>query len=83
MTYFLPRRGQLLDELLRREGRGDYVSSRCMDCASQGVAGPARIRCTTCPPGPLLCEGCMVRKHADNPYHRTLVRPLRFFNVVQ
>lgn len=74
MTYFLPRRGLLLDELLRREGRGDYVSPRCLDCASEGVAGPARVRCTTCPPGPLLCEACIVRKHADSPYHRTQVR---------
>ncbi|KAI1792316.1 hypothetical protein LXA43DRAFT_1093838 [Ganoderma leucocontextum] len=69
MSDFLPRRDALLNELIRRDGRGDYSRNDCPGCPN---GGKAVIRCRTCSPGPLLCEACAVKKHADSPYHRTL-----------
>ncbi|KAK7046356.1 CxC2 domain-containing protein [Favolaschia claudopus] len=58
---------QYLDELLRCEGRGDYVNqSRCAEC---GLAGTQEHRCRDCFTDALFCSACMVKLHADNPFH--------------
>ncbi|KAJ7928222.1 hypothetical protein B0H13DRAFT_2549726 [Mycena leptocephala] len=56
-----------LDAVVRGEGRGDYVTQlRCGECRT--VDSPAH-RCEDCFTDALVCGGCMVRLHADNPFH--------------
>ncbi len=77
MKLFISKRTLFLNELLRREGRGEAVHDHCLDCAdpSRLTANKAAvIRCMTGSPGPMSCEDCAVRKHAVTPYHRVKVR---------
>ncbi|KAJ7893529.1 hypothetical protein B0H13DRAFT_1625179 [Mycena leptocephala] len=56
-----------LVELLRGEGRGDHWHySVCPACA----VSAALYRCKTCVGGDeLLCQGCIVDRHAQSPFH--------------
>ncbi|KAJ7270339.1 hypothetical protein C8J57DRAFT_1065839 [Mycena rebaudengoi] len=55
-------------EVLRLEGRGGYrLQESCAECAVAGVTGVHR--CNECFTDALFCSMCMVRLHADNPFH--------------
>ncbi|KAJ7099018.1 hypothetical protein C8R44DRAFT_593419, partial [Mycena epipterygia] len=57
-----------LDEVVRDEGRGDYRGQlRCAECR---VGGTQKFRCDECFTRALFCQGCTVRLHRDNPFHR-------------
>ena len=73
LKQFIPKRQFFLDEMLRRDGRGDFVAEKCSACPDRSTAGPASIRCMSCIPGPLVCEACAVRGHCSAPYHRIKV----------
>ncbi|KAI9061400.1 hypothetical protein FKP32DRAFT_1576075 [Trametes sanguinea] len=70
MSTWIPKRDFYLDELNRREGRGNFNNSKCLHCLNQAAPNDAFFRCTTCSPGPLYCSSCIVKGHASNPYHR-------------
>ncbi|KAJ7909356.1 hypothetical protein B0H13DRAFT_1616599, partial [Mycena leptocephala] len=58
---------EFLDAAVRCDGRGDYVTQlRCGEC--RAVDSPAH-RCEDCFTDALLCGGCMICLHADNPFH--------------
>ncbi|KAK7022232.1 CxC2 domain-containing protein [Favolaschia claudopus] len=58
---------EFLDELVRCEGRGDYINqSKCAQC---GASGKEEHRCRECFTDALFCTQCMVDLHADNPFH--------------
>ena len=75
MKQFVPKRQFFLDEMLRRDGRGDFTAEKCCSCPDASNARPASIRCMSCFPGPLLCEKCTVSRHTCTPYHRLKLRP--------
>ncbi|EIW79765.1 hypothetical protein CONPUDRAFT_34829, partial [Coniophora puteana RWD-64-598 SS2] len=56
-----------LKELLRGEGRGEQVEQTvCSSCQ----ASEPEFRCKDCFGGLLYCQGCIVKKHVENPLHR-------------
>ncbi|EPS93480.1 hypothetical protein FOMPIDRAFT_39266, partial [Fomitopsis schrenkii] len=55
-----------LAELLRHEGRGDFVQDICAGCDS----GAPRYRCEDCWDPRFYCEDCTRRRHRRNPFHR-------------
>ncbi|KAJ7848834.1 hypothetical protein B0H14DRAFT_2356572 [Mycena olivaceomarginata] len=59
-------RDVFLVQLLRREGRGD-APQECPWC--NNPANTPRYRCQECAGGILLCAGCCVDRHAENPLH--------------
>ncbi|RDX39929.1 hypothetical protein OH76DRAFT_1366991 [Lentinus brumalis] len=82
MKDWLPMAGVVLDELLRRDGRGDYRNfERCLSCGDRDTARPATIRCTTCDAGPLECEECVRERHQRHACHRLQRWNGRFFEV--
>lgn len=63
-----------LDEFVRTEGRGDYYNQRrCLECR---VLAVQTHRCTDCFTEALFCTPCIVRLHADNPFHQIMVSTL-------
>ncbi|KAI0716933.1 hypothetical protein C8Q76DRAFT_616443 [Earliella scabrosa] len=74
MKTWLPERDMYLDELVRREGRGDFVAEVCAFCTTDSEPGPcprkAVFRCLDCSPAPLCCDDCLCRRHTHLPYHR-------------
>ncbi len=79
MQSWVSERDLYLDELVRREGRGDFTAEMCSFCVER-PAGKAVFRCLECSPGPLCCRECLRERHAQLPYHRVMVRlPLRAF----
>ncbi|KAJ7032307.1 hypothetical protein C8F04DRAFT_1262054 [Mycena alexandri] len=58
---------EFADEILRCEGRGDYYNQvRCAECKVPGIQAH---RCQDCFTDALFCGNCVVRLHADNPFH--------------
>ncbi|KAJ7830049.1 hypothetical protein B0H14DRAFT_2366095 [Mycena olivaceomarginata] len=56
-----------LIQLLRRDGRGTVNTEECPGCHKPG--NNPIYRCQECAGGVLLCKGCCVDKHTDNPLH--------------
>ncbi len=73
MKTWIPERDKYLDELVRREGSGDFVSETCSSCPKDCAARKAVFRCLDCSPGPLCCNECLRTSHCLLPYHRILV----------
>ncbi len=74
MTVWMPMAGAVLDELVRRDGRGDFRKfDRCLSCPDREQARPATIRCTSCDAGPLECEECALVRHRRHACHRLMV----------
>ncbi|KAI0694816.1 hypothetical protein C8Q76DRAFT_634374 [Earliella scabrosa] len=71
MKTWIPERDAYLQELLRREGRGDFIAEECRNCP-YSPSGKAVFRCLDCSPGPLRCAACLCAHHAGLPYHRVL-----------
>lgn len=70
-------RQSYLEELIRWEGRGDYMrDSSCPDCVSRGREPPSapEFRCLDCFLPDLTCRECCVRRHRLNPLHIVEVR---------
>ncbi|KAJ7810115.1 hypothetical protein B0H13DRAFT_2248680 [Mycena leptocephala] len=60
--------GHFLDELLRHDGRGDYVHQHV--CAGGGCESVhAVFRCTDCLHSCLYCEDCIAEVHRWTPLH--------------
>ncbi len=75
MKAWLPMAGVVLDELVRRDGRGDFRKfDMCLSCPDRVTARPATIRCTSCDVGPLECEECTKERHKRHACHRLSVR---------
>lgn len=60
-------RNSLLDALLRREGRGPWVTKGCMGEGCLELR--AEFRCEDCFGGRLLCGRCVVERHREEPLH--------------
>ncbi|KAF7364442.1 CxC2 domain-containing protein [Mycena sanguinolenta] len=61
-------REQFLDEILRLDGRGDYIGR--VDCSEGGdLCGTPEYRCTDCLVPCMYCEACIVAIHKRNPLH--------------
>ena len=63
---WIPHRTEFLHELLRLEALPGAMS--CAGCGSSAV-----YRCISCFLGELLCEGCLVLRHANAPLHKVQV----------
>lgn len=72
MKTWIPERDLYLDELIRRQGRGDFTAALCAYCQSENP-GQAVFRCSDCSPGPLCCDKCLCERHLLLPYHRIKV----------
>lgn len=73
MSLWLLERDTFLLELLRLDGRGDYVSQYlCRGCAECPL--PPLYRCKDCFSTELYCQRCTVEKHHANPLHKIEVR---------
>jgi hypothetical protein len=73
-----------LDEILRHEGRGDYIHQEiCPDCFSlnEETPGGAEYRCKDCFLRDLVCQACCVRRHRVNPFHRIEVSNILFSHI--
>ncbi|KDR83151.1 hypothetical protein GALMADRAFT_134646 [Galerina marginata CBS 339.88] len=73
VVWMETHRQHYLDEIMRWEGRGDFMHSvSCPDCASRKAAtpGPAEYRCVECFLPDLLCSSCCVKRHRLHPFHR-------------
>lgn len=64
---WLLERQTFVDEFIRLEGRGKAADRLC-DC---GMA--ASFRCNDCLSVNLSCQECIVRRHAETPFHRIKV----------
>ncbi|KAF8137969.1 hypothetical protein K438DRAFT_1638774, partial [Mycena galopus ATCC 62051] len=62
-----PLRNEFLDGLLRREGRGPWWVKGCMGEGCLELR--AEYRCNDCFGSRLLCRGCVVQRHRDEPLH--------------
>lgn len=62
---WLEHRDEFLQELLRLEGRGDYIDETCAICRKESGV----YRCQSCMGKQLLCKGCVVQNHLFNPLH--------------
>ncbi|KAJ7795160.1 hypothetical protein B0H14DRAFT_2391995 [Mycena olivaceomarginata] len=61
-------REEFLDELVRQDGRGDYVYQRL--CAAAGCAAYSPVyRCSDCLHPCLYCERCVKSMHQSLPLH--------------
>ncbi|KAF7349654.1 CxC2 domain-containing protein [Mycena sanguinolenta] len=56
-----------LDELLRHDGRGDYMGS--VECPGGADCRPPEYRCSDCLHPCLYCKACIVAMHARVPLH--------------
>ncbi|KAJ7473239.1 hypothetical protein FB451DRAFT_1035635 [Mycena latifolia] len=65
MHKWRPRRNQVLQELLRRDGTGDARIDKCPGCSTDN----ANIRCKSCFGDLLYCTDCCVGLHLHNPLH--------------
>lgn len=65
-------RQHYLEEFMRWEGRGEFISDQCLDCKARRVDSPGRAiyRCTECFIPDLVCQSCCVKRHRTNPFHR-------------
>ncbi|KAJ7929448.1 hypothetical protein B0H13DRAFT_2228508 [Mycena leptocephala] len=62
-------REEFLQELVRLEGRGDYIQQkRCAQCEVAGV--PAVHCCRDCFTDALFCKQCTIVLHRDTPLHQ-------------
>ncbi|KAJ7030526.1 hypothetical protein C8F04DRAFT_1263825 [Mycena alexandri] len=64
---WIHQRNSFQDALLRREGRGPWWPKGCMSPTCLEME--AEYRCEDCFGGRLLCKGCMVEHHRDEPMH--------------
>ncbi|KAH7909550.1 hypothetical protein BJ138DRAFT_1197507 [Hygrophoropsis aurantiaca] len=65
LLQWLPERSAFLDELIRLDGRGDYID--VMECCELGLA---IFRCEDCFGLRPRCQSCIVLLHAQTPLHR-------------
>ncbi|KAJ7081910.1 hypothetical protein C8R43DRAFT_862272, partial [Mycena crocata] len=61
-------RDTYLMQLLRRRGCGDASTTLCPKCKNVANGMPI-YRCRDCAGGQLLCRGCCIERHAENPLH--------------
>jgi hypothetical protein len=61
-------REEFLDELVRQDGRGDYVYQRLCAAAGCAASSPA-YRCSDCLHPCLYCERCVKLMHESLPLH--------------
>ncbi|KAJ7166440.1 hypothetical protein C8R43DRAFT_946003 [Mycena crocata] len=63
-----PRRNEYGAALLWRDGLGYANLNLCSAC--KDASASPEFRCKNCFGDDLLCSGCCVRRHANNPLHR-------------
>ncbi|KAF8176874.1 hypothetical protein K438DRAFT_1588036 [Mycena galopus ATCC 62051] len=62
---WIPHRDDILDGLIRLEGRGIWWTEGCSRCREPNAAW----RCEDCFGGRLLCTSCIMEKHRNEPLH--------------
>lgn len=72
MKDWLPKRQEILTELLRHEGLCRRSTNWCLRCPS-GQAQEAVFRCLDCLGGQLTCRECCMQAHKVQPFHRIRV----------
>ncbi|KAF6743217.1 hypothetical protein DFP72DRAFT_1080520 [Ephemerocybe angulata] len=61
-------REEYLREMLRLEGRGDFINAQhCWNCKTPGAM--PEYRCRTCFGDDLVCGSCVVQLHSRMPFH--------------
>ncbi len=75
---WLEEADEYLQELLRREGRGDFATTPC-PCGSAG--SHAEYRCEDCYGDRLYCQQCISGYHLKHPLHRVRVSRRSFANT--
>lgn len=69
---WLPLRQTFLDELLRHDGKADYLQSE--GCSACDVRETQLFRCLDCWDGcHLTCRGCLSTAHSNLPFHHVEV----------
>lgn len=68
MKMWLEDCDMFLGEMLGHEGRAEQASN-CPSCSG----GLAHFECRDCHGRELLCQQCLVERHARNPLHRIKV----------
>ncbi|KAM6492909.1 hypothetical protein JOM56_011043 [Amanita muscaria] len=70
LKEWLAFRQTCLDEILRHDGRSDYLNSSCQSCVACGME-EGLYKCYDCFNGSLLrCQLCLVGAHCVHPLHR-------------
>ncbi|KAI0038390.1 hypothetical protein FA95DRAFT_1613426 [Auriscalpium vulgare] len=68
LTEWLPFRDTYMDELVRHDGRGDFMG--VTECTVAACESPWTSRCLDCFGSPLLCDHCLCEAHTRQPIHR-------------
>jgi hypothetical protein len=65
-----------LEEVINHEGRGYDAPDQCPNCCN----GLATYQCRSCFGQDLFCQVCVVRRHAQLPFHR--IRVSQFYHII-
>lgn len=68
----IPQQEAYLEELINHEGRGYNPPNECPDCSSE----QAIYQCQNCFSRDLLCQDCILKRHAVLPFHQIRVSNL-------
>ena len=78
LNMSIHQREAYLEEMMNHEGHGYDPPDRCPDCCN----GLAIYQCQKCFSQDLLCQACIVHRHALHPFHRVRVsQRLRLYDV--
>ncbi|KAG1797171.1 hypothetical protein EV424DRAFT_1592838 [Suillus variegatus] len=69
LLLWVPERETFLLELLRLDGRGDYIFDQVCE-GRDGCQGYPDYRCRDCFGTALYCKGCTLARHQESPLHR-------------
>ncbi|KAG2357828.1 hypothetical protein BDR07DRAFT_1379861, partial [Suillus spraguei] len=69
LASWLPEQDAFILEMLRLEGRGDFISQATCH-GTYGCSLPAEFRCEDCFGTELYCQSCTVDRHHEHPLHR-------------
>lgn len=72
LSVWVRERENFLLELLRLDGRGDFIFDQVCE-GHDGCQGHPDYRCRDCFGTALYCKGCMLARHQESPLHRLQV----------
>ncbi|KAG1850227.1 hypothetical protein DFJ58DRAFT_716845 [Suillus subalutaceus] len=81
LTSWLPERDAFILEMLRLEGRRDFISQATCR-GTYGCSLPAEFRCEDCFGTKLYCQSCTMERHHEHPLHRIKVSRLNIFKKI-
>jgi len=81
LASWLPEWDAFILEMLRLEGRGDFISQATCH-GTYGCSLPAEFHCEDCFGTELYCQSCTVDRHHEHPLHRIKVSRLNIFTKI-